>query len=147
MANFSLDNIDRQILETIRSEGRISNLELAERIALSPTPCSRRLKRLEECGAITGYSAKIHPAALGLNISALITVRLLKQSPEDVQGFLSAVSGFDEVTECLLVAGNFDYVLRVSVIDVEALREFILNKLKSISCVGDTTTMLILDTH
>jgi Lrp/AsnC family transcriptional regulator, leucine-responsive regulatory protein len=145
MANVELDAIDRRILSVLQSEGRISNLDLAERVGLSPTPCGRRVRRLEEIGVITGYGARINPAALGLGVSVIVTVRLARQTPNDIAEFLAAVHRQPEITECLLVTGNLDYVLRLRVRDVEALRDFILAKLKSIPCVAETATMLVLE--
>ena len=145
MPNPNLDSAGLRILQVLQSEGRISNLDLAERIGLSATPCSRRVKRLEESGVITSYGARINPDALGLDISALITIRLSSQTPDDIDEFLTAINALVEVTECLLVAGNHDYVLRVRVGDVHALRDFILNGLKVISCVSETSTVLMLD--
>ena len=84
-------------------------------------------------------------AALGLGISAIITVRLARQSPADIEEFLTAVRRHPEITECLLVTGNLDYILRIRVEDVDALKTFILTKLKPISCVSETSTVLILD--
>ena len=141
----TLDETDLQILNILQTEGRISNLELAKRISLSPTPCSRRLKRLEQSGVIKGYSARINHAMLGLGISALVTVRLSRQTPQDIEKFISSINKRPEITECLLIAGNLDYVLRVNVSDVTALRDFVLNGLKSIPFVNKTSTMLILD--
>jgi Lrp/AsnC family transcriptional regulator, leucine-responsive regulatory protein len=145
MTNVELDAIDRRILSVLQSEGRISNLDLAARVGLSPTPCGRRVKHLEEAGVITGYGARINPAALGLGVSVIVTVRLARQTPKDISEFLEAVHRQTEITECLLVTGNLDYVLRLRIRDVEALRDFILTKLKSIPCVAETSTMLILE--
>ncbi|MEM7523696.1 MAG: Lrp/AsnC family transcriptional regulator [Pseudomonadota bacterium] len=144
MSNPELDHTDRRMIEILRAEGRISNLELAERINLSPTPCSRRLKRLEETGVITGYGARVDQRAHGLSVDAMVTVRLSRQTPEDAEAFLDAIESLPQITESLLVAGNLDYVLRVSVEDVDALREFILNGLKTLPGLAETTTMLIL---
>jgi Lrp/AsnC family transcriptional regulator, leucine-responsive regulatory protein len=140
-----LDVMDRRILSVLQADGRISNLDLAERVGLSPTPCSRRMKRLEEAGVIIGYGARINPVALGLGVSVIVTVRLAKQTPADIAEFLAVVHRQPEITECLLVTGNLDYVLRLRVRDVEALRDFILSKIKNISCVAETSTMLVLD--
>jgi Lrp/AsnC family transcriptional regulator, leucine-responsive regulatory protein len=145
MATVELDAIDRRILSVLQSEGRISNLDLAERVGLSPTPCGRRVRRLEESGVITGYGARINSAALGLGVSVIVTVRLARQSPRDISEFLAAVNRQPEITECLLVTGNLDYILRLKVRDVEALRDFILSKLKSIPCVAETSTLLVLE--
>ena len=145
-AKKAIDDIDRRILSVLQKEGRISNLELADRVGLSPTPCSRRVKRLEESGVITGYGARIDPVALGCAISVLVSVRLAHQGPVDIDMFLNAVDRLPEITECLLVTGNLDYVLRVQTQDVQALRDFILNELKSLPCVAETSTRLILET-
>ena len=141
----ALDNTDRKIIAVLSNEGRISNLELADRIGLSPTPCSRRVKRLEEEGVIMGYSARINPAALGQSISVLVQVRLSQQSTDDIAEFMSAVDRLPEITECLLVTGNLDYVLKVQTKDVEALKDFVLKELKTIPSVSETSTMLVLD--
>lgn len=145
MPNAQLDPTDRQILAILGKEGRISNLDLADRIGLSPTPCSRRVKRLEDGGVIMGYGARINAAAIGKTISVMVQVRLSQQSPSDIDTFMSAVNRLPEITECLLVTGNLDYLLRVQTADVDALKEFVLKELKSIPCVSETSTMLILD--
>lgn len=141
----TLDDTDRRIVAVLSQEGRISNLELADRIGLSPTPCSRRVKRLEEEGVIMGYGARINPTAMGQSVSVMVQVRLSQQSPADIEAFMSAVRRLPEITECLLVTGNLDYVLKVQTNDVEALRDFVLKELKAIPCVSETSTMLILD--
>ncbi len=143
--NVTLDLMDHRILDILQSDGRISMLDLAGRVGLSPTPCSRRVKRLEDEGVITGYAACVDTAALGWSVEALVTVRLASQGADDIQAFLSAVRRRPEITECLLVAGNIDYVLKVRVRDVEGLRLFILEGLKTVPCVAETSTMLILD--
>ena len=143
--NERLDDIDLRILETLKKEGRISNLELAERVGLSPTPCGRRVRKLESSGVITGYAAKVDAAALGLGVSVLVNIRLSRHSTAEHQEFRAAVERQPEITECMLIAGNIDYVLRVRVRDVEALREFIVNNLNRLPYVAETTTMLILE--
>ena len=147
MATIELDATDRRILQVLQAEGRISNLDLAERVGLSPTPCGRRVRRLEDAGVITGYGARINPVALGLGVSVIVMVRLARQSPTDISEFLAAVHRQPEITECLLVTGNLDYVLRLRVRDVDALRDFILTKLKTIPCIAETSTMLILEAN
>lgn len=145
MTKITLDSTDRKIIAVLAKEGRISNLELADRIGLSPTPCSRRVKRLEAEGVIMGYGARINSAAIGQGVSVMIQVRLSQQSPDDIDEFMSAVHRLPEITECLLVAGNLDYVLKVQTEDVESLRDFVLKELKTIPSVSETSTMLILD--
>lgn len=140
-----LDHTDRKIIAVLAKEGRISNLELADRIGLSPTPSSRPVKRLEEQGVIMGYGARINPSATGQSISVMVQVRLSQQTPADIDEFMSAVHRLPEITECLLVTGNLDYVLKVQTKDVEALRDLVLKELKAIPSVSETSTMLILD--
>ncbi len=146
MPTEALDSTDKKIISVLQAEGRISNLELAERVGLSPTPCNRRVRRLEDIGVITGYGARVNRSALGIGVSVMVNVRLSEQSPSDIEEFLAAIHRLPEISECLLVAGNLDYVLKVRAVDVEALKDFVLAKLKTIPCVSETTTMLILET-
>jgi Lrp/AsnC family transcriptional regulator, leucine-responsive regulatory protein len=139
-----LDSIDHRILAVLRRDGRISMLDLAEQVGLSPTPCGRRVKRMEEAGIITGYAAQIDPMALGLNISVLVSVRLVRHGIEGTDQFLSAIARHPEITECLLVTGNIDYILRIWVKDIDALGTFIRDVLQNIPAVTETTTMVIL---
>lgn len=146
MTTHALDATDHRLIDVLQQEGRISNLDLAERVGLSPTPCSRRVRRLEQMGVITGYGARINRAAMGQGVSVMVNVRLSRQSPADIEQFCAAVLALPEITECLLVTGNLDYILKVRAADVEALRDFVLTQLKNIPCVSETSTMLILDT-
>lgn len=146
MTNTDIDSIDRKILVELQRNGRISNLELAEQVGLSPTPCNRRVKRLEETGVISGYGARVDPAKLGQGIAVLVNVRLSRQTPADIKDFLAAVHSMPEITECLLVTGNLDYVLKVRSQNVDTLKTFVLSKLKAMPSVSETTTMLILET-
>src|ERR1700733_4402219 len=100
MPTAELDRIDRRILAALQANGRMSNLELAELVGLSPTPCGRRVRRLEETGVIEGYAAQISPVALGLSICVMVSVRLAKQTPDAASQFLSAIQGRPEITEC-----------------------------------------------
>ena len=145
MTTVTLDETDRKIVSVLTKEGRISNLELADRIGLSPTPCSRRVKRLEETGVIMGYGARINSAALGQNVSVMVQVRLSHQTPADIDTFMAAIHRLPEITECLLLTGNMDYVLKVQTKDVDALRDFVLKELKAIPGVAETSSSLILD--
>jgi len=140
-----LDQFDYRIIAELQRDGRISAVDLAERVGLSPTPCTRRLRRLEESGVIQGYTARISHAALGLGICVMVSVRLGKQGPEGAGQFLAEVARRPEITECLLVTGNIDYLLRVWVKDIDALRDFIGNVLQSIPSVAETSTMVVLN--
>jgi Lrp/AsnC family transcriptional regulator, leucine-responsive regulatory protein len=141
-----LDQIDRSILAALEAEGRISTLELAERVGLSPTPCSRRVKQLEELGIIEGYQARINPKAVGLGVSVMISVRLSRKNSNAAKQFQQAIAGKPQITECVLVTGDIDYILRVWVKDIDALREFVMQELESIPAVAESTTLVVLDT-
>lgn len=139
-----LDSIDHRILDVLRRDGRISMLDLADQVGLSPTPCGRRVKRMEEAGIIWGYAAQIDPMMLGMNITVLVSVRLAHHGTEGTEQFLSAIAKRPEITECLLVTGNTDYMLRIWVRDIDALGTFIRDVLQAIPAVAETTTMVIL---
>lgn len=140
-----LDALDHKILRELQADARISTVDLAARVGLSATPCARRVKRLEDSGVIQGYAAKINPSAMGLAICVVVSVRLGKQGPEGAGEFLREVAKRPEITECLLVTGNIDYLLRVWVKDIAALRNFISNVLQSIPSVAETSTMVVLN--
>lgn len=139
------DAIDRRILRQLVEDGRMSNLDVAAKVGLSPTPCSRRIRQLEDAGVIDGYSAKINPAALGLSLCVMVSVKLSRHGPDGHEQFLKAISNRPEITECLLVTGGSDYLLRVWVEDPDALREFTINALQGIPAVAETSTMLVLN--
>lgn len=141
----SLDTLDHKILRELQADARISTVDLAARVGLSPTPCARRVKRLEDSGVIQGYAARISPSAMGLAICVIVSVRLGKQGPEGAGEFLREVAKRTEITECLLVTGSIDYLLRVWVKDIAALRDFISNVLQSIPSVAETSTMVVLN--
>lgn len=144
MSNSTLDATDRKILAILENDGRISNLELAAKVGLSPTPCSRRVRNMEQSGIITGYGAKVNLTTLNAGIKVLVSIRLSGQKPKDIDAFMSAVNRIPAITECLLVTGNVDYLLTVQTENVEELRNFVLKELKNIPSVSETTTMLIL---
>lgn len=145
MAEVSLDRFDRKILRILQEDGRISIIDLAEKVGLSATPCTRRVKRLEELGVIQKYEAIINPDVVGLGISVFVRVRLEKDSLEAVDAFVNAVKQRPEITECYLVTGTYDYLLRVRMKDVPSLRTFILNELVAIPSVAETSTHLMLE--
>lgn len=132
----SLDRIDRNILRILQKEGRISNLDLAEKTALSPSPCSRRVKRLEDEGLVSSYVARLNPDGLGLKLMALIQISLDRHTPERFENFEGIVATFEEVMECYLITGQqADYLLKVIVPDMDYYQEFLLGKLTRIEGV------------
>lgn len=125
-----LDAFDRKILSVLQRDGRISNLELADAIGLSPTPCARRVKALEESGVIRDYVARLDPQALELSLTAMLHISMDKHTPERFEAFEAAVAGFSEVVECYLITGqSADYVLKVMVRDMDHYQQFLLGKL------------------
>lgn len=145
MTSIDLDQTDRKIIAVLAQEGRISNLELADRIGLSPTPCSRRVKRLEDEGVIMGYGARINPTAIGQSVNAIINISLSSKTAADTEDFQTVVTESPEIIECLRVTGDLDYVLKVRTADVDGLRDFVVKKLRMIPSVKETWTMLVLD--
>ncbi|MQY52134.1 Lrp/AsnC family transcriptional regulator [Rhodocyclus tenuis] len=125
-----LDRYDLQILHILQEDGRISNQDLADRIGLSPSPCLRRVRALEEAGIIAGYRAQINAKALGLSLTALIHISMDQHTPERFASFEAAISTMPEVLECLLITGqDADYQLKVVVRDMEAYQELLLNRI------------------
>jgi len=138
------DRIDKQILSLLEKNARISNAELAERVNLSPTPCLRRLRRLESSGLIRSYSAILNEKALGLQVSALVYVNLEKNTKRNGEIFEAALRDLSEVMECYVVAGSHDYVLKVVTRDLEDYERFIKERLAEVKHVADLESVIIL---
>ncbi|WP_433348985.1 Lrp/AsnC family transcriptional regulator [Microtetraspora malaysiensis] len=119
-----MDEIDRLILAVLAEDGRISNADLAARVGLSPSPCLRRVRRLEESGAIRGYRAVVDPAAIGRGLRVFVGVRLGRHSQAEVTAFEQAVTRLPEIVHVHHVTGNFDYLLHVEVADLTAYEQF-----------------------
>ena len=131
-----IDRYDRRILEVLQHEGRISNQELAERIGLSPSPCLRRVRALEESGVIAGYRAILDARQLGLSLLALIHISMDRHTPERFANFEQKVAELPQVLECLLITGqDADYQLKVVVPDMERYQVLLLNKITRIEGV------------
>ena len=140
-----LDRYDRRILEVLQKEGRISNQELADRIGLSPSPCLRRVKALEEGGVLTAYRALVDSRKLGLTLMALIYISMDRHTPERFANFEAKVKELPEVLECLLVTGqDADYQMKVIVRDMDAYQELLLNKITRIQGVTGVHSSFVL---
>ena len=140
-----LDRYDRQILETLQRDGRISNQDLADRIGLSPSPCLRRVRTLEEVGLITGYRALLDAKKLGLSLMALIGISMDQHTPERFANLESAIAEIPEILECLLITGQqSDYQLKVVVRDMDAYQDLLLNKITRIQGVTGVHTSFVL---
>ncbi|MFC5301345.1 Lrp/AsnC family transcriptional regulator [Azospira restricta] len=140
-----LDRYDLQILRTLQADGRISNQDLAERIGLSPSPCLRRLRALEEAGLITGYRALVDAKKLGLSLMALIHISMDQHTPERFANFEAKVGEIAEVLECLLITGqDADYQLKVVVRDMDAYQDLLLNRITRIKGVTGVHSSFVL---
>ena len=137
MPNTSLDAIDRRILHHLQENARISNVELARAVGLSPSPCLRRVRDLEEAGIVKEYVTLIDPAAADLPVSVFISVTLDKQVEQDLEVFESAVRDLPEVMECYLMTGDADYLLRVVIADLEAYKSFLMDHLTRVPGVAN----------
>jgi Lrp/AsnC family leucine-responsive transcriptional regulator len=141
----NLDRYDWLILRVLQEDGRISNQELADRIGLSPSPCLRRMRALEESGLITGYRALLDAKKLGLSLMALIYISMDQHTPERFTSFDAAIAGIPELLECLLITGqDADYQLKVVVKDMDAYQELLLNRLTRIPGVTGVHSSFVL---
>ncbi|MEC8307877.1 MAG: Lrp/AsnC family transcriptional regulator [Litorivicinaceae bacterium] len=131
-----IDGIDAKILKALQRDGRLSQLELADEVGLSPTPCTRRVKKLEADGYIRGYTALIDEERLGFGFSIFVSVRLDKQIDDRLVTFERAVACYQEVVDCWLMTGGFDYLLRVAVADLHEFERFLTRKLTKIEGVA-----------
>lgn len=131
-----LDLIDRKILRELQKDGRLSIHELSERVGLTPSPCSRRVRLLEEAGVISGYAALLDDAALGFSVTVFVSVKLDRQVDEALQQFEKAVKGYPEVVDCWLMTGARDYLLRVVVEDLAAFETFLTGRLTKVKGVA-----------
>ena len=140
-----IDKIDRKILSILQGDGRIANVELAERIGLSPTSVGERLKRLQRDGFVEGYGARLNPHRLGLGLLVFVEVMLDKTTPDVFERFAKAVQTAPEVLECHMVAGGFDYLLKVRVRDMESYRRFLGDRIASVRGVQQTHTYFVME--
>lgn len=132
-----MDEIDKRILDELQSDGSLTNVELAKRVHLSPSPCLARVKALESAGVIRGYVALANPKLLGLTVNVFISVSLERQRKDALELFEQAVGHCEEVMECYLMTGDSDYLLRVVVQDMPSLESFIVDRLAKIDGVAN----------
>ncbi len=140
-----LDRYDLQILRQLQDNGRLSNQELADRIGLSPSPCLRRVRALEDAGIIGGYRAVLDAKTLGLNLTALVHISMDKHTPERFEGFEKVIRNIPEVLECLLITGQAaDYQLKVVVPDMDAYQDLLLKHITRIAGVTGVHSSFVL---
>jgi Lrp/AsnC family transcriptional regulator, leucine-responsive regulatory protein len=140
------DRFDAKILDALQRDGRLSVVDLAESIGLSPTPCARRIKALETEGAIEGYAAILNPARVGLAVLAIVQVKLTEHTDETVARFEREIELMDEVTKCMAMTGSYDFILEVYGRDLEALSNVVLKKLIRVPNVRDMQSSVVLET-
>ena len=129
----NIDSVDRTILEQLQEDSSLTNVELARRVHLSPSPCLMRVKALEKGGVIKQYVALSDPKLLGLGLNVFISISLKEQSKNALSDFEESIIKHDEVMECYLMTGDSDYLIRVVVADIAALERFILERLTPIT--------------
>lgn len=141
----ALDKIDKQILHMLQQNSHISNQELADKISLSPSPCLRRVKQLEEAGYIKKYVAILNPEKINLNLSILVSVGISSHDPKVMQNFENTIKSFPQVVQCYLIAGqSADYMLKIVVESLEEYQQFLLKNLMRIEGVGTLHSSFIL---
>ncbi|MFQ6549497.1 Lrp/AsnC family transcriptional regulator [Aestuariibius sp. 2305UL40-4] len=141
-----VDQISARILRTLEQDGRISNLDLAERVGLSPSACLRRVNALERSGVIKGYRARLDPEQVGRGYVVYVAVGLSVHSKEAQEGFERAMGRFEEVRECHNIAGAFEYLLRVETGDLRAYKAFHTDRLGTVAHVRSITSYMVMGT-
>lgn len=144
MTIYPLDRFDIAMLATLQRQGRLSNRELADRVGLSPAPCWRRLRALEQSGVIGTYAALLEPAKLGLNIIAFVHVSLENHHADSVAQFLQVIAGSPQVLECYMTSGDSDYMLKVVAADMATYQDFLSNVILPVRAVRTVNTSFAL---
>ena len=140
-----LDRIDKDILRILQNNARISNADLAEKVNLSPTPCLRRVKRLEESRYIKSYATELDHDKLGLAISAIVLVQLDANTAENGKAFERDIQTLPQVLECLVLTGKYDYLLRVVEKSLSGYEHFVKNKLANVAHIDRLDTTIVLN--
>lgn len=141
----SLDRIDRKILATLQDNGRISNVELARAVNLSPTPCLERVRRLESAGYIEGYSARLSAEKLGMGLTVFVQLTLDRTKPDVFDRFREDIADIPEITECHMVAGGFDYLIKIRTSDMNAYRNMLGDRLAALKSVLTTHSYVVME--
>lgn len=140
-----IDRIDRKILRALQADGRLSNIELSDRVALSPTATAERVKRLVRDGYIEGFSARLSPGRLGRHLLVFVEVKLDRTTPDIFDAFAEKVRKSDDVMECHMVAGGFDYLVKARVSGMDAYRAFLSDVILSLPGVRETHTYAVME--
>jgi len=140
-----LDRTDRLILKCLQDEGRISNVALAKKVNLSATPCNERVRRLEKHGYIRGYTALLEPGMVGAGLLVFVEIDLLRTSPDAFRDFRREAKKLPELLECHLVSGNFDYLLKARVNNMQEYRDLLGEKILALPGVSDSRSYVVME--
>jgi Lrp/AsnC family leucine-responsive transcriptional regulator len=140
-----IDRIDRKILTALQIDGKLANIELAKQVGLSASPCLERVKRLEQQGYITGYTALVDPSKLGAAMLVFIEITLSKTSVDIFAEFSAAVQNLEDIQECHLVSGNFDFLLKARVADMSSYRKLLGDTLLRLPGVRESRTYVVME--
>jgi Lrp/AsnC family transcriptional regulator, leucine-responsive regulatory protein len=146
MPKTPLDDFDRKIISALQTDGRLSNVDLADKIGLSPSPCLRRVKRLEREGYIGSYRATLDRTRVGLGFTVFVGVRIDGHANDRAEGFEQAVLDMQEVIACHMVSGTVDYLLEVVVPDLAGYQKFLIDKLLALPIVREIQSSIALNT-
>ena len=139
------DRTDARLLDQLSEDGRRSVVELADKVGLTETPCARRIRLLEQSGAIRGYAAVLDPARLGLNVRAFVQVKLERHTDENIDQFRRELADIEEVISCHATTGSYDFLLQVVATDLEAFSRVVLKRLMKIFYVRDVHSSIVLE--
>ena len=140
-----LDRTDRHILSELQRDGRISNVALAKKVNLTPTPCLERVRRLEREGYIRGYTALLDPKKVGAGLLVFVEISLLRNSPDTFSHFRREASKLTGILECHLVSGNFDYLIKARVKDMDEYRKLLGEKILPLPGVSDSRSYVVME--
>lgn len=140
-----LDRTDRQILTVLQANGRIANVALAKMVNLTPTPCLERVRRLEREGYITGYTALLDPKKVGAGLLVFVEISLMRNSPDAFSDFRREASKLTGILECHLVSGNFDYLIKARVKDMDEYRKLLGEKILALPGVSDSRSYVVME--
>ena len=145
LRNLKLDSIDRRILRELQADGRVSYTDLAPKVGLTTSPCLERVRRLERAGVIKGYTAVIEPRALGTGLLVFVELSLTYTSPEIFADFKRAIARLPEILECHLVSGDFDYLIKARIPDMNAYRTLLGELLRHLPGVRNSKTLVVME--
>ncbi len=143
----NINTIDLKILAALQSDARQTNQALADKVGLSPTPCLRRVKKLEDDGIIEGYKALINRKKMGLGLTVFVTVKVERHQDREAEKFVSSVTHWPEVVSCHLVSGDMDYLMEVATPDIDGYEKFVLKRLLKHPSVKDVRSNFVMRTH